>query len=128
MNNSNEINYRTALQKPDCADNWLTEIEIEFEKVSEELEMDITLIFPITERPSRPRRIPHNHHPTLAASPALPRPAAKPPAAAPPGFSVLNVSAVVSTVEQQQQYNPKIKDRGSDREWAEGVVEIKGPV
>ncbi|RPB16969.1 hypothetical protein P167DRAFT_531918 [Morchella conica CCBAS932] len=56
MNNSNEINYRTALQKPDCADNWLTEIEIEFEKVSEELEMDITLIFPITERPSRPRR------------------------------------------------------------------------
>lgn len=38
MNNSNEINYRTALQKPDCADNWLTEIEIEFEKVSEELE------------------------------------------------------------------------------------------
>ncbi|KAH0615024.1 uncharacterized protein H6S33_000660 [Morchella sextelata] len=124
MESSKEINYRTALRKPDCADNWLTEIEIEFEKVSEELEMDITLIFPVTERSSRPRRIPQ-HHQTLAASPPLPRPASKPPAAAPPGFSIVDVFAVVSTVEQ---HNPKIKDRSNERGWTEGVVEIKGPV
>lgn len=56
IDNTKEINYRTALRKPDCVDNWLTEIEFEFEKVSEELEMDITLIFPVTERSSRQRR------------------------------------------------------------------------
>ncbi|KAI5852974.1 hypothetical protein DFP73DRAFT_534716 [Morchella snyderi] len=60
MENTKEINYRMALLKPDCADNWLTEIEIEFEKVSiltiPPTLVDITLIFPVTERPSRPRR------------------------------------------------------------------------